>query len=268
MGTFSGGKGLSLGGFNKIASGDVSASGDAFIYVSEGVSSKACKTSNYRSIATQIVELRFTAGRNSQKSSLKRTRVFDVYRSSKCTKQDNVVVGMRTIGNKLYVVLEETPFKYTMRSYNAFSSKPGRSKPIVKYSASTLFNANIDSPTSFIAQGLKPKDSTENTSGPFPKTYQIRIEKGKKFLVGTRAPGKRNSNSAAMYSGGFAAYTDGTGILAATGNFDDRLHGPVGQSIYKFNPKTLVNPRKLFTIKAAAMCENLAVVPKPRKLSA
>lgn len=50
--------------------------------------------------------------------------------------------------------------EYTMRSYSAFSAKPKRSKPIVKYSASALSAVTIDSPTSFVAQGLKPNGIT------------------------------------------------------------------------------------------------------------
>lgn len=59
---------------------------------------------------------RFTPGSNGRKSSLKREKVFDAYRSSECTEKDNVVLGMRTIGNKLYAVVEEKPVRLCTHS--------------------------------------------------------------------------------------------------------------------------------------------------------
>lgn len=264
LGVFNGGSNIGLEETGSIAMGSNSGDGTGSVYVSEGVSSQACKMSNGQSIATRVVELQFTPERNSVKAKLTRNKTFDVYRSSNCSERSNVVLGLRSIRDSgLYVVLEEKLGAYSMRRFNPGSTKMIKSAPIVTYSASAISSVTIDSPISFVAQGLGPG----TIPGYFAPQTQIRIERGRPPVYGTQAPGQPNSNGPRLFSGGMSSYPNGRGIVSATGTLNNHGYGPIGNTVYKFDSQTLKNPTKLFKLAPAVMLQDLLVVPKPQPTS-
>lgn len=49
---------------------------------------------------------------------LKREKTFDAYRAKKCSEKDNVVLALRTIGDRLYAVVEEKLVRPSARVHN------------------------------------------------------------------------------------------------------------------------------------------------------
>lgn len=265
LGTFEGGSNLKLDKPSSMASGHVDANGDGYVFAIE-TASGGCSKSSKRSRATNIIQLRFAPAAEGRDATLYRETSFEAFRSSKCTKENDAIVGMRTIGNLLYVVLEETKGTYVMRSFPAFDPNPTRSEPIVTYANSTLYSVTIDSPQSFIASGVSPAQDPNKQI----ETVLIRVSQGEEPLVSLDPPGIAKKEFPLFLSGGLTSFVSGNlGVLAPVGPFSefpgDTSRG-CRQKVYRFNSTSLLYDSTLICLKFKDFLLDLQIVPPPRPL--
>lgn len=266
LGTFDGGSNLVFEKSSSMASGHVSATGDGYIFAIESIRGP-CTKSSLRSAALNIIQLRFVAARDGRNATLFRETSFEAFRDNKCTQTSNAIVGIRSIGNLLYAVIEEKKGVYVMRSFTAFDPHPVRSKPIVTYAKSSIYSVTIDSPSSFIASAKSPDQVPQNVYLP----VLIRIARGEEAVVSKDPPGIVKSKFPQFLSGGLSSFVSGNmmGVIAPVGPFSE-VPGDSSAGcrtrVYRFNANTLLYDSTLLCLKFKDFLLDLQIVPKSRTL--